>query len=123
MPADRTELLTQLHELARLELDLLVRDLSGPAALRALAALQEELRIILARVTAFRAEARRRIGSLEAALEARAGGQAAVDVLQALAEARRGLAEVDAALGPSQLLQAELLRRCSRRAGQPPEPA
>jgi hypothetical protein len=123
MPADRTELLMQLHELARLELDLLVRDLDGPAALRVLAALQEELRIILARATAFRAEARRHIGTLEAELEDRAGGQAAVDVLQALAEARRGLAEVDAALGPSQLLQAELLRRCSRRAGQPPEPA
>jgi len=47
-------------------------------------------------------------------LEERWGGQTAVEVLTALAESRRDLAELDAILGPSQVLQEELVRRTAR---------
>lgn len=114
MPIDRLELLAQLHELARLELDLVVRDLDGEAALEALTALREELRVIGARVIDLRAASRKRINGLEEQLETHWGGQAAVEVLMALAECRRDLAELDAALGPSQVLQEELVRRTAR---------
>jgi hypothetical protein len=114
MPADRTGLMAQLHELARLELDLVVRDLDGESALETLAALREELHVILARAADLRVASRERIAGLERQLESRWGRRAAVEVLIALAESRRDLAELDAALGPSQVLQEELARRTAR---------
>jgi len=114
MPVDRLELLAQLHELARLELDLVVRDLGGKAAIDALTALREELQVIGARAKALRATSRKHIAGLEEQLNASWGGQAAVEVLMALAESRRNLAEVDAALGPAQVLAEELVRRTAR---------
>jgi len=114
MPIDRTELLAQLHELARLEPDLVVRDLDGEAALEALIALREELRVIGSGARDLRATSRQRIAGLEEQLEDQWGGGGAVEVLMALAECRRDLAELDAALGPSQVLQEELVRRTAR---------
>ncbi len=114
MPIDRLELLAQLHELARLELDLVVRDLQGEAALEALTALQEELQVIGTRAWDLRAASRKQIDGLEEQLKEHWGGQAAVQVLTALAESRRDLAELDAILGPSQVLQEELVRRTAR---------
>lgn len=114
MPADRLELLAQLHELARLEPDLVVRDLDGDAALRALVALRQELELILDRALEQREASRKRIAGLEEQLVGRWGGQGAVEVLMALAESRRELAELDAALAPSQVLAEELVRRTAR---------
>ncbi len=114
MPTARLELLAQLHELARLELDLVVRDLDGEAALRALAALRQELEVILQRARELRRESRQRLAELEEQLEDQWGGQNAVERLMALAEARRDLAELDAALAPSQVLSGELKRRTAR---------
>jgi hypothetical protein len=114
MPVDRSELLAQLHELARLELDLVVRDLDVEAALQALIALREELAVIGAKATTLRAASRERIAGLEEQLETAWGGQAAVEILMALAESRRDLAELDGILGPSQVLTEELVRRTAR---------
>lgn len=114
MPADRLELLAQLHELARLEPDLVVRDLGGDAALRALVALRQELEIIQDRARQQRRASRKRIAALEEQLAGRWGGPSAVEVLTALAESRRDLAELDAALAPAQVLAGELVRRTAR---------
>ncbi len=114
MPVDRLELLAQLHELARLDLDLVVRDLDGEALFETLTALLEELQVIGAQAKDLRAANRKHLVGLEEQLEERWGGQTAVEVLKALAESRRDLAELDAILGPSQVLQEELVRRTAR---------
>ncbi len=114
MSVDRPELLAQLHELARLELDLVVRDLDGEAAWKALVALRHELQVILDRARGLRGDNRERIAGLEEQLDQHWGEQAAVEVLMALAESRRELAELDAILGPSQVLAGELARRTAR---------
>jgi hypothetical protein len=114
MSVDRLELLAQLHELARLELDLVVRDLEGEAVFDALTALRGEVLVISARARDLRAQSRRHIAKLEAQLAEHWGGRGAVDFLTALAESRRNLAELDAILGPSQSLQEELVRRTAR---------
>lgn len=114
-PNDGAELLSLLHELTRLEPDLVVRDLSADAALGTLTALAGELVGILQRAAERRREIRSVLAGLEHALDATWGTGSAADQLRQLALLRRELAELDAALGPCQLLNEELDRRCSRR--------
>ncbi len=81
-------------------------------------ALQEELQVIGDRARELRTASRNKIADLEKGLSEHWGGQAAVPVLTALAECRRDLAELDAILGPSQVLQEELVRRTARQTPQ-----
>jgi hypothetical protein len=108
--------MAQLHELARLELDLVVRDQDADAALRSLTALQAELGVILEQAQQARDELRAGLAELEEQLAGVWGTGAAADLLRQLASTRRELAELDGALGPPQLLAEEIERRCSRRA-------
>jgi hypothetical protein len=107
--------MTLLAELGRLELDLLVRDQSADEAVGLLLAMREELEVILERALAARAGARLGLAAHEQDLAATWPGAGAVEPLLRLAEGRRALAELDAALRPVQLLYDELVRRSSRR--------
>ncbi len=111
MVDDPKELLDLLHELARLELDLLVRDLDGEAAVRLLLALQQELEAILERAQTARETFQHQIAALEERLRECWGTGDAATPLGDLARARKGLAELDATLGPAQTLAGELARR------------
>jgi hypothetical protein len=118
---DPKDLLTLLAEVGRLDLDLLVRDVPAAEAVGLLVALREELEAILARAATARAGARGDLADLERDLAAVWPGAAAASLLCRLAEARRSLADLDAALRPAQVLYEEVVRRSSRRAspGQP----
>lgn len=104
-----------LAELGRLELDLLVRDLSAAEALGTLVALREEVEAVLGRAAEARRQDRRELAALEEELGAAWPGAGALEPLRRLAEGRRGLAELDAALRPVLRLHDELQRRSSRR--------
>ncbi len=110
-----TRLLALLHELNRLDLDLMVRDLGPENALRALSALGGELREIHRRTVAWRSDIRGAMAHQEQALEALWGTRAAAERLRDLVNTRRRLVDLDAVLGPCQVLAEEVARRCSRR--------
>ena len=112
---DRQELMAQLHELARLELDLVVRDQDAEAALRSLTALRAELDVIARQARGVRSQLRTLLAEQEEQLAEAWGTGAAAELLGQLATTRRELAELDGALGPSQQLMEELARRCTRR--------
>jgi hypothetical protein len=109
------ELLAELREIGRLDLDLVVRDETTDAALATLVALREELSVLLEEARRRRRDALAHLSALEKSLAASWPGSAATELLIRVAEARRELAEFDVALAPGHGLWEEVHRRLSRR--------
>jgi hypothetical protein len=111
------DLLAELREIGRLDLDLTVRDETTDVALATLVALRGELAVLLEEARLRRREALAHLAALEKSLAASWPGPAATELLLRVAEARRELAEFDVALSPCHGLWEEVHRRLPHRPG------